>query len=265
MAEEKKETRTRILDAGKRLLDRENGENWTLEDLAKEAGVSRMTVYRYFSNKETLFRMLQEERDVEGGWDLRTKIFRGARQIFGKVGFEKATMEEIAEASGVGVVSVYRAFGEKRALIEAFVQELRPWDALLSLEQESTGDIEIDLRRLATALLQQVSDKRDLINLFFMERMQENRDGKHRLPPPGQTFRFLHEFFESQLQAGRLKGGNSEEITIAFLGLLFGFAWMVPTMRGKPLQDAESTGSFVTQIFLHGLTEPSPTTKEQNR
>lgn len=265
MAEEKKETRTRILDAGKRLRDRENGEHWTLEDLAKEAGVSRMTVYRYFSNKETLFQALQEERDVEGGWDLRTKIFRGARQVFGKAGFEKATMEEIAEASGVGVASVYRAFGEKRALIEAFVQELRPWDALQSLEQEATGDIEKDLCRLATTLLSQVNEKRDLINLFFMERMQENRDGNHRLPPPGQTFRFLHEFFESQRQAGRLKGESSEEMTIAFLGLLFGFAWMVPTMRGTPCKHIESTGAFITQLFLHGLAAPSHSPKEKKR
>lgn len=50
--EQKKATRVQILEAANRLM--ENGSEFSLEDVAKEANVSRATIYRYFSNIEVL-------------------------------------------------------------------------------------------------------------------------------------------------------------------------------------------------------------------
>lgn len=47
-------TRDQILDAADRLLGRIGFRKMTVEDVAKEAGLSRRTVYLYFSSKEEL-------------------------------------------------------------------------------------------------------------------------------------------------------------------------------------------------------------------
>lgn len=49
---QKKKTREKILTSAQSLLSK--GENFTLEDIAKEADISRATVYRYYSNVEIL-------------------------------------------------------------------------------------------------------------------------------------------------------------------------------------------------------------------
>lgn len=49
---QKQHTREQILNAAQQLLKKKK--NWGLEDVAIEAGISRATVYRYFSNKDLL-------------------------------------------------------------------------------------------------------------------------------------------------------------------------------------------------------------------
>ena len=49
---QKLETRNKILNSAQYFLNR--GLEFTLEDIAKECGISRATVYRYYSNIEIL-------------------------------------------------------------------------------------------------------------------------------------------------------------------------------------------------------------------
>jgi AcrR family transcriptional regulator len=58
------DTRTRILDATLAALSKYGLARLTLEDVAREAGVSRQTVYRYFGSREALVGevILREER-----------------------------------------------------------------------------------------------------------------------------------------------------------------------------------------------------------
>lgn len=59
---QKLKTRNQILASAQNFLNK--GQSFTLEDVAKEAGLSRATVYRYYSNVEVL--------SVEAGLDLNT-------------------------------------------------------------------------------------------------------------------------------------------------------------------------------------------------
>lgn len=51
-ANQKAQTRSNILAAAKRLLDK--SEDVSLDDISKEAGISRATMYRYYSNVDVL-------------------------------------------------------------------------------------------------------------------------------------------------------------------------------------------------------------------
>ncbi len=61
-SKQKKETRDRILAAAQHFLNQ--GKDYSLEDVARKAGMSRATVYRYYSNVEVL--------SGEAGLDLNT-------------------------------------------------------------------------------------------------------------------------------------------------------------------------------------------------
>lgn len=60
---QKLETREKILSTAQDLIT--GGKKYTLEDIAKSAGVSRATVYRYYSNVDTL--------SAEAGLNIKTK------------------------------------------------------------------------------------------------------------------------------------------------------------------------------------------------
>jgi AcrR family transcriptional regulator len=61
--------RGRAVTAATRLFAERGYRGVTLRSLAKELGVSPMTPYRYFENKEELFAMV------------RTEAFRGVREL----------------------------------------------------------------------------------------------------------------------------------------------------------------------------------------
>ncbi len=60
---QKQETREKILSCTQELMN--YGKKFTLEEVAKKAGVSRATIYRYYSNIEIL--------SAEAGIDIKTK------------------------------------------------------------------------------------------------------------------------------------------------------------------------------------------------
>ncbi|HWC31800.1 MAG TPA: TetR family transcriptional regulator [Actinomycetota bacterium] len=63
------DTRTRILDAAFRSVERFGLSRFTVDDVAKAAGLSRQTVYRYFDSKDDLVMALvlrEEEAFIDG-------------------------------------------------------------------------------------------------------------------------------------------------------------------------------------------------------
>ena len=59
---QKQKTRQAILESAQKLI--ENGKDFSLEDVAKKAQISRATIYRYYSNVEVL--------TIEAGLDINT-------------------------------------------------------------------------------------------------------------------------------------------------------------------------------------------------
>lgn len=63
-------TQTSILQAARRLIEQTGSEDWTMEEIADSAGVTRMTVYRYFpSRTELLVATVRYVDEIEGSAD----------------------------------------------------------------------------------------------------------------------------------------------------------------------------------------------------
>lgn len=60
-------TRNSILRSARRLIEQTRSQDWTMEHVAEDAGVTRMTVYRYFpSRTELLIQTVRHIDEVEG-------------------------------------------------------------------------------------------------------------------------------------------------------------------------------------------------------
>ena len=80
---QKHKTRDRILASAQNLLA--EGKEFTLEDVAKETGISRATIYRYFSNIDLLA--------SEAGLDLNTKDSEEIMEDVRTLNTKKAILE----------------------------------------------------------------------------------------------------------------------------------------------------------------------------
>ena len=70
------QTRSKILDATRRLLGAEAGvAGFTMEAVAREAGVARMTVYYQFESKSKLLEALCDDLATRGGMDQMGAVF----------------------------------------------------------------------------------------------------------------------------------------------------------------------------------------------
>lgn len=91
----------------------------------------------------------------EGGSAKRSQILTGARDAFIELGFERATVDDIAARAGVSKATVYNHFHDKRALFSATfaaaADHLR--DELRAVLSEPSSDLERTLQRAGERIL----------------------------------------------------------------------------------------------------------------
>jgi TetR/AcrR family transcriptional regulator, mexJK operon transcriptional repressor len=88
----------------------------------------------------------------------REQILGGARAAFSELGFERATVDEIAARAGVSKATVYSHFRDKKALYVAYLSEetdgLRKSVHCMLLSSEPSGDVALALQQAGERLLE---------------------------------------------------------------------------------------------------------------
>lgn len=88
--------------------------------------------------------------------DRRDRILEAARQLFAELGYERVSMDLIAERAGVSKATVYGHFEDKRALFQAalldVVCDLR--DRIAKVLEDQSGDVAVDLQRVGESFLE---------------------------------------------------------------------------------------------------------------
>src|SRR6266568_4178542 len=84
----------------------------------------------------------------------RRQILDGARKVFMDLGFDGASMNEIARSAGVSKGTLYVYFADKNRLFEAIVEQesLEPSKAVFNLDSER--DAAVTLREFGQAYIQ---------------------------------------------------------------------------------------------------------------
>ena len=243
-----RDTRRRVLDVAESRASA--GGPLNLSGIAREAGVSRGTVYRHFGGEDGLREVLAAERGVRtSGGAARERILDAVASLIAERGLRGATFEAVARAAGTGQTTVYRLFGDRRGLVTAFVNERTPKRLVSRLTLgEKDGELARDLFEVARELLTFMRDHRELIPLALDPDPETAELFVDIRRSSGSTRAALAAYLERQVRAGRLRG-DPRLMAEAFFGMAFGLG-----LGGEQRLESDLDGlaRFAVRTLLEG-------------
>jgi AcrR family transcriptional regulator len=250
--------RLAVLKTAARIVTQEGLAGLTMGRLVQETGVSRATLYRQVGGRDALLNALTATGvDVGDRTGPRARILLAAREVFGRVGFEAATLDEIATAANVGVVTIYRHFGDKDGLVAAFLDDLAPRRAVFEARGSSSADVRADLERLAERVLIGMRDETALVRLLILETLRGSEMlTRIRAKAPTRMPSALAALIAGHQAGGRLRADlDVRTLAQAFAGMVLAFGVVAPILRGEPPADPVQTAKAITELFLTGAWE----------
>ena len=138
----------------------------------------------------------------------RRQIVEGARTVFRALGFDAASMGEIAKAAGVSKGTLYVYFKDKDELFQAIVEKECPLQAegVFNLD-ETDPDIAGTLTRLGVAFMKALCEPDRLSTARTVMAIADRKPNIGRTfyeTGPAKGLAKLRAYFEAQVAAGRL-------------------------------------------------------------
>jgi AcrR family transcriptional regulator len=190
----------------------------------------------------------------------RAEILKEAEKIFASKGFYKATMAEIADASGFAIGTLYQFFEGKERLYTTMVSEKLDimYSEIRKRVSRAEGIIE-KIAALVKAHFAFVENNVDFCTLFIRREGTAISEGDTFLRDKMITsylghINFVEELMREGTRAGCLKVMEPGTMAFALLGMInsFAFNWLVAP-KDTPLSGKGGKDSFVLDIFLGGV------------
>jgi AcrR family transcriptional regulator len=246
-------TAEELLEIARRLVEDEGADALTMDRLAEAAGISRSSAYRLAGSREALVQQLAAAgAPVEGRGDVRERVLAAAREVFSRHGLEAATIDAIAEAAGVGPATIYRQFGDKKGLLQAFARSLAPRRVVWDTAREPSGDLAVDLERLAVAALTTIRSDAPLMRLMMIERLRGTSPLTELADAPDRTIHGIVALLRHYAARGELVDEDPYRLARAFQGLLIGFGLFGVLLDQPGDGDPERDAALVVALFLRG-------------
>ena len=208
-----------------RTIYAEKGQRFSLADIAEAANVSRPTIYKHLGNKDKILALLEGSEAL----NIEARIMRGVLHVAQAQGFLAATIEAIAEASGVGPATVYRRFGDKEGLIRAFIKRQTPRDKLPDFPPDVKGDFALELAAIVTHMLGFMHKNKTLVRLIFSGNEGDRAYLQALRDDTDSTFARLTAFFDRHQTAGHISSNIPPELlTTNLFGMIHAQAVLSP-------------------------------------
>jgi AcrR family transcriptional regulator len=236
-------------------LAREFGDAFTMEQLERRTGLSRATLYRRVGSKRAVLKRLAATGDAAAAErpSSRARILAAARRVVAARGVAGATMERVAEEAGVGVATVYRRFGGREHLLDAFVHATEGRARVRDTLEHADGDLRADLTAVARAALMLFTDNRDLMRIVIGGTREELDVLRVLKGSSERTLDRLASLFAREAEAGRLtRAGTPRRLALAFVGMLLAFAVIGPEHYGVRTDDPAALARLAVHVFLDG-------------
>jgi AcrR family transcriptional regulator len=253
----------RILHEARRLTA-EQGDAWSMVDLARAAKISRASLYRRFPSRDALSAALtavSEDLSEEPPQNLsvRERALDAFQAVARRRGIAAATLELVAAEAGLGVATIYRHFGGREGLLDAYAHERTPralasrlsFTPVVTLHQ-----LRAALEQITRALLQHLIDQGPV---FFLAGLAPDPDSRPaiahltRLEAEGRAH--LTAFFAAQAERGLLRG-DPDHLSKSLIGLAVGAVFLHGPLAAPPSLPVDQLAAQLTALLLHGCAPP---------
>ncbi len=170
---------------------------------------------------------LEHTPHTQRGYERHEKILEAAKQVFVEHGYAGASVNEIVKRSGGSLGTIYKFFGNKLGLFEAFFQKAT-YEAFSHFEEQGlwTEDVETSLYNFGQQL-QQVMFEKDALAIYRLVLTEQGTDQAEiqrifMKYGPNQLNKILAGFLQQQVAAGLLQIADCEIAAYQFVEMIKG-------------------------------------------
>jgi AcrR family transcriptional regulator len=154
----------------------------------------------------------------------KSQIVEEARRLFGRYGFDKVTIKQLAEACGITEPALYRHFRSKDDIYDAVLDSLKTivdYQSLFDRLEDET-EIKTILFEIATHILGFFQHHREMYRLVLFSALREHaRARKTFREIRGPYVKFLAGQLDRLYSLGKIKKKNNEITARCFVGMVF--------------------------------------------
>jgi len=185
----------------------------------------------------------------------RTDILRAAEHLFARKGYERATIQDIAEQAQYGAGTVYLYFKDKESLYHSLINE--KISTMVSLIREKTAGIDDAGRKLeifVTEVLDYFEKNHDFFRIFISERGKLQWELEMHSPksPHIEHLPFITDIIKEGQQQKLLRDDYSArqvaEIMVSVISSVI-FDYLKQKPGTKSLREMSG---FILELFLNG-------------
>lgn len=228
------------------------GADFSMDDVAFEAGVSRATAYRALRSQKAVVARLSKEgvlRAEDGS--LRARLLAATREVVTRDGFDALTIAAVAAEAGCAPASVYRLFESREALLRAWGDSLAPRRSARALAVDDRAPLQPALVAFARSTLEVARASGGVLSAGLAASGRSQRWLVAARRQQRGAIAALREAFAVRVKRGEL-AGDPAELAIAFAGLLLTFGWLAPTIGEPVTDDLDALAGRITALFLSG-------------
>lgn len=183
---------------------------------------------------------------------IREDIIRAAARVFGKVGYEKATLEDVAKIVGIRKASLYHHIRSKEELLLALHDQMADEAmARTLLAMNGLTEPKDQIRAICHALMRLIADHRDASVVFLHE---------YAIPRSARwseitAKRDRYEQLVRGILAQGMKDGSFRraDLHVATLGVLGMLNWAHRWFRPGGRMTADAIADVFADLMLKGL------------
>ncbi len=183
--------------------------------------------------------------------DTRLRLLAATRSLLAAKGRRGTTTREIADQAGVNEATLFRHFGSKDALVDACVEHYCRTGELEELLASLDGDLERDLRRIASALMQRMESVRDLIVMSLAEEDGNGTVGEAAWRAPTAIKTIVADYMAKRIAKGEL-AGNPLFLARFFMGMVFSYVMGRKRFPEEYAAEPAQVVEFQVDVFLNG-------------
>jgi AcrR family transcriptional regulator len=187
--------------------------------------------------------------------DTQQRILTAAAQVFTNEGYAGATTRAIAAEAGVNEVTLFRNFGNKKALLLAVIERFSALPGLGALAGQLTGDYREDLARIAAVFMEMLGRNRRHILMTIAEAQRDPEIREIVALPPARQRQMLGQYLRQQMERGVVRDlPNPDLVAQSFFGMFLEYhlaQLLLPEAEADAVPPEEVVAQLV-DLFVQG-------------